>query len=145
LAFRTEHGRDRIAATLANDDNHLALAVLVAGKAAINAVLFEVRGLDVAAEIAAVHLCLTLAADNAALQFVRHGFPQFVQEHERALVRDAQVAGQRERGLALYLIAENGDGCEIAAARKLGAGEQCPGRDVAKGRSLGQLPFRPPN
>jgi hypothetical protein len=33
LAFRSEHGRNRIAAALTDDNDHLALAVLVAGDA----------------------------------------------------------------------------------------------------------------
>ena len=36
-----EHGRDRLAVALAHDDDDLALAVLVVGEAAINAVLGE--------------------------------------------------------------------------------------------------------
>ena len=56
MAFGIEHGRDRIAAALADDDNDLTLAVLVDGETAIDALLLEVGGLHVAAEVAAVHL-----------------------------------------------------------------------------------------
>jgi hypothetical protein len=45
LAFGSEHGRDRIAATLADDHNHLALAVLVTGKAAVDTLFFRLAGL----------------------------------------------------------------------------------------------------
>jgi hypothetical protein len=47
-----------------------------------------------------------------------------VQEDEGALVRNAKVAGERQRGLALYLVAEDRDGGEIAAERQFVAGEQ---------------------
>jgi hypothetical protein len=41
LAFGTEHGGDRIAAALADDDNYLALARLILGKATIKAIFFD--------------------------------------------------------------------------------------------------------
>ena len=43
--LRSEHGRDRIAAALADDDNHLALAGLIADQAAVKAILFLLAGL----------------------------------------------------------------------------------------------------
>ena len=71
LAFRLEHGRDRVAVALANDDDDLALAVLILREATVAAVLLVVRRLDVAAEIAAVDFGdLALAADDAALHFL---------------------------------------------------------------------------
>jgi hypothetical protein len=54
LPFGAEHGRERSAIALANDDDGLALAVLVAGETAIAAVPNMVRWLDVTAEIATV-------------------------------------------------------------------------------------------
>jgi hypothetical protein len=45
LAFGAEHCRNRIAATLADDDDNLALAVLVLRKATIAAVFFLIGGL----------------------------------------------------------------------------------------------------
>jgi hypothetical protein len=45
--FGLEHGRQRISRAFADDDNHLALAILIAGEAAINPVFFEIRGIDV--------------------------------------------------------------------------------------------------
>ena len=53
-AFRTEHGRHGMAVALADDDDGLALAGLVGGKAPVATVLLMVRGLAVAAEIGSV-------------------------------------------------------------------------------------------
>ena len=98
----------------------LRLPDLVFEQAAITAVLFQVGGLHVAAEIAAIDLRhLALAADHAALQFRRHRFAELVQQHEGALVGDAQIARERQRRLALDLVAEDRDGREIAAQRQL--------------------------
>ena len=47
-----------------------------------------------------------------------------MQQHEGALVGHVQIAGERQRRLALDLIAEDRDGREIAAQRQLVAGEQ---------------------
>ena len=52
-----------------------------------------------------------------------------MQQHESALVRDIQIAGQRQRRLAFDLIAKDRDGREIAAQRQLVAGKQRAGRD----------------
>jgi hypothetical protein len=52
-----------------------------------------------------------------------------VQQHERTFVGHIYIAGDRQRGLALHLIAKNSDGGEIAAQRKLVGGKQCPGRN----------------
>jgi hypothetical protein len=79
-----------------DDDDHLALAVQILSEATVNAPLFAVGGLYVATEIAAIdfrHLAFT--ANNTALHFLCHGFPQLVQEDECGLVGQAQVAGQR--------------------------------------------------
>ena len=54
---------------LAHDDHDLALAGLVLGKAAIDAVFLVVRGLDVAAEVRAVDL--DLARDGAVVGYRR--------------------------------------------------------------------------
>jgi len=43
LAFGAEHGWNRIAAALTIDNNHLALAVLIASKAAVAAYLSDWR------------------------------------------------------------------------------------------------------
>ena len=50
--------------------------------------------------------------------------------HERALVGNAEIAGQRQRGLALHLVAEDRNRGEIAAERQLVAGEQRPAGDA---------------
>jgi hypothetical protein len=49
------HCRDRITATFADHDNDLAFTVLIVSKAAINALLFKVGGLHIAAEISAIN------------------------------------------------------------------------------------------
>jgi hypothetical protein len=53
VSFGACHGRNRAALTLAGDDHHAALARLVLGKPAVDAVLFEVCRFDITAEIAA--------------------------------------------------------------------------------------------
>src|SRR5579885_3762624 len=62
LTFGLEHSRDRIAVPLAHDNHGLALAVLVAEQAPIAAMLFQVRGLHIAAEIAAIDFGYLAAA-----------------------------------------------------------------------------------
>ena len=82
-------------AAFADDNNHLALAVLVASKAAIDALFLEVGGLHVAAEVAAINFrYLAFTADDTALHFLCHGFTELVQQDERGLVGQAQVAAQ---------------------------------------------------
>lgn len=49
-----EHAWERLAVALADDDHNLALARLVRLKATIAAILDVIRGLDIAAEVAAV-------------------------------------------------------------------------------------------
>ncbi len=45
-------------------------------------------------------------------------------QHEGALVGDAEIAGERQGGLALHLVAEDRDGAEVHAQRQLVGGEQ---------------------
>jgi hypothetical protein len=90
----------------------------------------HVGGLHVAAEISAVHLSnLALTADNTALHFLSHRFAKLVLEDKGALVGDAQVAAEGQRGLALHLVAEYGNGRQTALEGQLVAGEQRAGRD----------------
>lgn len=127
LALAVEHGRNGVAAPLANDNHHLALAGLVLSETAVLAIFLEVGGLHVATEIAAINLGLfALPADNAALEFVRHGFAELVQEDEGALVGNAQITAQCQGALALHFVAEDRDGRQIAAQGHLVAGEQRP-------------------
>ena len=129
--FGAEHGRERVAAALADDDDDLALAVLIASEAAVPAILFQIGGLHVAAEIAAIDFRdLAFAAEHAALHFGGHRFAHLVQQHESGLVGDAQIAAHGERRLAFHLVAEDRDGREIGAQRQLVAGEQRPGGDA---------------
>ena len=125
VAFSLEDGRNRIAVALADDNDALALAVLVDRKAAVAAVLLEIGGLHIAAEITAIHFrCLAFAADHAVLELAGHCLAKLVQEHEGALVSQAQIAGDRQRGLALHFVAEDRDGREVHAERQLVRGEQ---------------------
>jgi hypothetical protein len=58
--------------------NNLAVAALVPSKATVAAVFFLVSPSDVAPEVAAIDLSfLAFAANNAALHFLRHRFPEF--------------------------------------------------------------------
>lgn len=128
-AFRMEDSRDGMAVALANDNDALALAVLVDRKAPVAAVLFEVRGLDVAAEIAAVDFdMLAFAADHATLHFFGHGLAQLVEQHEGGLVGRAQFAGHSESALALHLIGEQANRSEIDAQRQLVRSEESSAR-----------------
>ena len=78
-----------------------------------------VGGLDVAAEISAIDLChLAVAADGPALQFLCHCFAQLVEQDESALVGHVQIAREGERRFAFDLVAEDGNGGEIAAQRE---------------------------
>lgn len=47
-----------------------------------------------------------------------------MQENECTLVGNTQVAAERQRRLALYFVAEDRDGSEVAAQGQLVAGEQ---------------------
>jgi len=61
-----------IAAALANDHYYLPLAVLILSKATIDALLFQICGPDVAAEIPAINLSLlAFPTDNATGNFIR--------------------------------------------------------------------------
>ena len=57
-ALGLEHARQRLAAALADHDDDLALAGLVLGQAAVDAVLGQVGGPHVAAEVGAIDLGL---------------------------------------------------------------------------------------
>src|SRR6202023_1207323 len=114
-----------LAVALADDDDGAALARLIETEAAILAVLFEIGGLHVTAEVARVHFRdLALSADHAALQFGRHGFAQLVRQNESRLVGHAEVAGERKHALALPLVTETRDGCEVAFDREFAGREQ---------------------
>jgi hypothetical protein len=53
-----------------------------------------------------------------------------VQEDKGTLVRNAEITGERQRALALDLVAEDRDDGEVAAERQLMAGEQRPAGDA---------------
>src|SRR5258706_14514855 len=89
------------------DDNHLTLAILIASETAVDAMLFQVGWLHIAAEVAAIPLTLfAFTADNATAHFFCHRFAYLVQQHECGLVGQAQVTAQGERALALHFVAE---------------------------------------
>src|SRR3984957_10511624 len=123
LAFGIENGRNRIAAALRHDNDHLALAALIFGEATVNTILLAIGGLHIPAEVTAIHFRrFAFPADHTALQFLCHRFAQLVQQNERTLVGDAKIAGQCQRRLALYLITEDRNGREITTKRELVAG-----------------------
>src|SRR5690242_12550624 len=67
IGLSAENARQRLAlgATLADDDNHLALAALVLPLAAVFAILAAIRRLHIAAKITAIDLGpLAVAADR---------------------------------------------------------------------------------
>ena len=98
----------------------MSLPVLIAAQATIPAVFLVVRGLHVAAKVAAVDFHrLADAAQVQAADFGRHGFTQLMGQDERRLVLAIQIAAQGQGRLALTLIAENHDGREILAERHL--------------------------
>ena len=131
LRFALEHGRDALPPRSRTITTTLRLPDWLRRKATVAAILAMVGGLHVAAEISAIDLGdLAFAADHAALQFLGHRLAQLVQQHERALVGHVQIAGERQRRLALDLVAEDRDGREIAAQRQLVAGEQRPAGDA---------------
>ena len=79
-------------------DDNLALAGLVFGQAAIHAVLVEIGGLHVAAEIAAIDLGdFAFAADDAAFHFLRHRLAQLVAARRK---RPCRTGPDRGRGPA---------------------------------------------
>lgn len=130
LSLGAENGRKGVAIALTDDDNGLALAVLVAGKPTIHAVFFVVRGLHVTAEIAAVDLRdLTFPAESPSLHLLRHGLAQLMQQDESAFVGHREIAREGESRLAFNLVAEDRNGREVAAQGKLVRGEERPAGD----------------
>ena len=49
-----------------------------------------------------------------------HRFAHLVRENEGALVCQPEIAGERQRGLALHFVTEDRDGREIVPERALG-------------------------
>ena len=77
LTFRVENCGDGITTTFPNYYDNPALAALVPRKAVINTMCFVISRFDVAAEIAAIDFGLfAFAANDAALQFLGHGFAE---------------------------------------------------------------------
>ena len=67
---------------------------------------------------------LITAAEPHALQFRGHRLPQLMRQYEGRLVLHIKVPAQRQRGLALDLIAEDRGRGEIVAERHLVKREQ---------------------
>src|SRR3954447_20937247 len=108
-------------------DHHddLALAAPVLRQTPIPAVLLPVLGPDVAADVTAVDLDMSPgAAEPQVLDLRGHRFADLVSEHEGGLVLDVEVTRQRERRLALDLVAEDYDRRQVIADLQLVKGEQ---------------------
>jgi hypothetical protein len=130
MVLRLEHSRQRLAAALTDHHDNLALARLVDAQATVLAILAEVRGLHVSAEVGAINFGFgTIVADLATLHFLRHCLAQLVRQHERRLVGQAKIAAHGQHALALHFVAEDGDRREVQAQRQLVAGEQRARRD----------------
>src|SRR6476469_2654928 len=87
LTFRVENCGNGITTTFPNYYDNPALAALVPPKAAINTMCFVISRFDIPTKIPAINFCLfAFAANDAALQFLGHGFTELVQEGECGLV-----------------------------------------------------------
>ncbi len=128
--FGGEHLRQRAAATLAHHHDGAALVRLVLGQPPIDPVGRQVLRPDMAAEIGAVDLGHpSFAANPQPPHAGGHSFAQLVRQHERGLVLDVQIAGERQHALALHLVAEHRDGEQVGPQRQLVPGEERPGRE----------------
>ncbi len=127
LPLGAEHGRKRAAIAFTDNHDSLALAVLIAGETAITAVFAMVGGLHIAAKIPAIDFRDdALASKLAAFHFLGHGLAKLMEQYERSLIGQAEVARNCQGALALHLVAEDRDGREIAAQRKLVERKECP-------------------
>src|SRR5258708_4358352 len=98
---------------LSDHDNNLALAGLVFPKAAINAMLAEIGGTNVASEVCAVHRSLiVIVANHSAFHFLGHRLAHLVAKDESRFVGRSQVATHGDHALALHFVAEHGNGGE---------------------------------
>src|SRR5579883_1465525 len=119
---------------LADHDNALPLAILIAAKATVAPMLAEIGWLDVAAEIRAIGFGnFASAANGAALHFGCHRLTHFVRQHEGGFVLGAEIAAKGQHALTLDLVAEDRDGREIRTQRHLVMREQRAGRDAVIG------------
>jgi len=125
FSFRDEWQRAALA--FAHDDDDLPLAGLVFRQTPVAAVLFFVRGFDVAAEVRAVDF--HMAVELGIVIRRADSFAELVTEHECRLVLHAQVAAQLERGIALCTIGENRNGGEDVSNGQLAAGKDRARRD----------------
>jgi hypothetical protein len=71
--FPVKHGRKRVAIPLVDCDDDLALAILIASKTTVSAMLLHVGWFHIAAKIAAINFrILTFAVNYAFSQFLCH-------------------------------------------------------------------------
>ena len=126
-----------LAAQLAGDDDHLALAGLVDLPAPVLAVHAAVGGLDVAAEVGAIHS--HFAADLGQGLDRAERFPDLVGEREGHLVLHVQIAAQLERGVALGAVHEDGGGGQNVADRQLASDGDRARSDAELVAALGAL------
>ena len=127
LAFRIKNGWHRITAPFTDDDDYFSFPILIAGISAVAAVFFLVCWFYITAKITAIYLGdFTVAANDTALHFLSHRLAQLVQQDERGLVGKAQIAAEGQGALALHLVAEHGNGRQIAAQGQFVRSEQRP-------------------
>src|SRR3954447_21942500 len=108
VSLITEYAGQRIAATLADDDNSFALAALVLAEPAIAAVFFPVRRPYMAAEKRTVNFRLfAFTADRCLTDLRSHRLADFVCQDESGLVLRPEIAAEGQHRLALDLVRED--------------------------------------
>ncbi len=121
---------ERAAATLAHHHDGAALAGLVFGQPPIDPVGRQVLRPDMATEIGAIDLGHpSFAADPQPPHASCHSLAQLMRQHERGLVLNVQITGERQHAFALHFIAEHRDGEQVTPQRQLVPGEQRSGRE----------------
>lgn len=126
VAFVANDEGQRLAATLTHNDNALALARLINGKATVAPIFLAVFGTNVTAEIGTVDF--DNAVESPAFLFAGHRLAQLVRKDKGGLVLHVQIAAQLERGDTLGTVHEDHD-----SGQKVGEGQLPAGKDRAAG------------
>jgi hypothetical protein len=124
-----EYCRDRISAAFPDHNNNLPLAFLVPGKTAITAICLEVGGLGRSrrdqAQVDFAHFQVQPPSISASCLLRPQRGPSFLRLPAACAARrtrtlgQAWVAGQSQRALALYLVAEHGIGRQMKSFLQL--------------------------